>query len=165
MTANVIKLVNSAFFGIRQPVSTADRAVAYLGLDTLGALVLGHGVFRGGVTTGVEGCSLGRLWQHSLDVAAAARMVAVSQKLPPMVDEAHLGGMLHDVGKVVFATRLAAGSDGPAGSAENMFGQMEAHHSEVGGDLLGPWGFPNSIVEGVAFHESAVKAVAEGLAL
>ena len=165
MTANVIKLVNSAFFGIRQPVSTADRAVAYLGLDTLGALVLGHGVFKSGVTTGVEGFSLERLWQHSLDVAAAARMVAVSQKLPPMVDEAHLGGMLHDVGKVVFATRLAAGSDGPAVSAEDAFAQMEAHHAEVGAYLLGLWGFPNSIVEAVAFHESPSKAMAEGLSL
>jgi len=165
MTANVIKLVNSAFFGIRQPVSTADRAVAYLGLDTLGALVLGHGVFKSGVTTGVEGFSLERLWQHSLDVAAAARMVALSQKLPPMFDEAHLGGMLHDVGKVVFATRLAAGSDGPAVSAEDAFAQMEAHHAEVGAYLLGLWGFPNSIVEAVAFHESPSKAMAEGLSL
>src|SRR5258706_9296334 len=160
MTANVIKLVNSAFFGIRQPVSTADRAVAYLGLDTLGALVLGHGVFRGGVTTGVEGCSLGRLWQHSLDVAAAARMVAVSQKLPPMVDEAHLGGMLHDVGKVVFATRLAAGADGPPVSAEDAFAQMEAHHAEGGAYLLGLWGFPNLIVEARAFYESPSQAMA-----
>ena len=165
MTANVIKLVNSAFFGMRQPVSTADRAVAYLGLDTLGTLVLGHGVFKSGVTTGIEGFSLERLWQHSFDVAAAARMVALSQKLPPMVDGAFLGGMLHDVGKVVFATRLAAGSDGPAVSAEDAVAQMEAHHAEVGAYLLGLWGFPNSIVEAVAFHESPTKAMSEGLSL
>jgi putative nucleotidyltransferase with HDIG domain len=166
MTANVIKLVNSAFFGTRQPVSTADRAVAYLGLDTLGALVMGHGVFKSGVTTGLEGFSLERLWQHSLDVAAAARMVALNQRLlPPKVDAAFLGGMLHDVGKVVFATRLAAGSDGPAISAEDAFAQMEAHHAEVGAYLLGLWGFPNSIVEAVAFHESPSKAMAEGLSV
>ncbi len=45
MTANVIKLVNSAFFGSRQPITTASRAVAYLGLDTLRAVVLGHSGF------------------------------------------------------------------------------------------------------------------------
>lgn len=166
MTANVIKLVNSAFFGSRKPVSTADRAVAYLGLDTLGALVLGHGVFKSGVTTGVEGFSLERLWQHSLDAAAAARMVALSQKLPQAkADEAFLGGMLHDVGKVVFATRLAAGPDGPAASTEDALTQMEAHHAEVGAYLLGLWGFPNSIVEAVAFHESPGMVMAEGLSL
>lgn len=166
MTANVIKLVNSAFFGSRKPVSTADRAVAYLGLDTLGALVLGHGVFKSGVTTGVEGFSLERLWQHSLDAAAAARMVALSQKLPQAkADEAFLGGMLHDVGKVVFATRLAAGPDGPAASTEDALTQMEAHYAEVGAYLLGLWGFPNSIVEAVAFHESPGMVMAEGLSL
>jgi hypothetical protein len=66
------EMVNLAFFGSRYPVSTADRAAAYLGLDTLGALVLGHGVFKSGVATGLEGFSLQRLWQHSLDVAASA---------------------------------------------------------------------------------------------
>jgi HD-like signal output (HDOD) protein len=166
MTANVIKLVNSAFFGARHPVATADRAVAYLGLDTLGALVLGHGVFKSGVPTGIAGFSLERLWQHSLDAAAAARMVALSQKLPhARADEAFLGGMLHDVGKVVFATRLAAATDGPAASVEDASAQMEAHHAEVGAYLLGLWGFPNSIVEAVAFHDSPSKATGDGLPL
>jgi HD-like signal output (HDOD) protein len=166
MTANVIKLVNSAFFGSRQPVSTADRAVAYLGLDTLGALVLGHGVFKSGVTTGIVGFSLERLWQHSLDVAAAARTVALCEKFPQTkADEAFLGGMLHDVGKVVFATRLASAADTPAASAEDAAAQMDAHHAEVGAYLLGLWGFPNLIVEAVAFHDSPSQATGDGLSL
>jgi CheY-like chemotaxis protein len=66
MTANIMKLVNSAFFGSRRPITTADRAVAHLGMDTLAALVLGHGVFKGPVATGVPGFGLGQLWQHSV---------------------------------------------------------------------------------------------------
>jgi putative nucleotidyltransferase with HDIG domain len=164
MTANVIKMVNSAFFGTRHPVSTADRAVAYLGLDTLGALVLGHGVFKSGKTTGIEGFSLERLWQHSLDVAAAARVVAVCEGLPKAkADEAFLGGMLHDVGKVVFATRPA--TDGPSLSVEEASEQMQVHHAEVGAYLLGLWGFPNPIVEAVAFHEAPSQITGEGLGL
>jgi CheY-like chemotaxis protein len=46
MTANIMKLVNSAFFGSSRLITSTDRAVAYLGMDTLGALVLGHSVFR-----------------------------------------------------------------------------------------------------------------------
>lgn len=165
MTANVIKMVNSAFFGSRHPVSTADRAVAYLGLDTLGALVLGHGIFKSGVVTGIKGFSLERLWQHSWDVAAAARVVALCEGLPKAkADEAFLGGMLHDVGKVVFATRLAA-TDGSAPSAEDATVQMQAHHTEVGAYLLGLWGFPNPIVEGVAFHEAPRQIAGEALCL
>jgi len=164
MTANVLKLVNSAFFGARQPVTTADRAVAYLGLDTLGALVLGHGIFKNGVTSGIAGFSLESLWQHSLDVASAARTVAICEKLPhSRADEAFLGGMLHDVGKVVFATRPAA-TDAPA-SMEDAAAQMQAHHGEVGAYLLGLWGFPNPIVEAVAFHDTPSQAAGGGLCL
>jgi putative nucleotidyltransferase with HDIG domain len=166
MTANVIKLVNSAFFGSRQTVSTADRAVAYLGLDTLGALVLGHGVFKSGVTTGIEGFSLERLWQHSLEVATSARAVALYEKFShAKADEAFLAGMLHDVGKVVFATRAASSPGSPAASVEDTCAQMEAHHAEVGAYLLGLWGFPNQIVEAVAFHHSPSQVASDSLSL
>jgi putative nucleotidyltransferase with HDIG domain len=165
MTANVIKLVNSAFFGSRQPITTASRAVTYLGLDTLGALVLGHSAFKSGVTTGIAGYSLERLWQHSLDTAVAARTIALFEKQSAaMAENAFLAGMLHDVGKVVFATRAAA-SDVPAASIDEATVQMDAHHAEVGAYLLGLWGFPNAIVEAVAFHHSPSLASGEGLSL
>jgi putative nucleotidyltransferase with HDIG domain len=166
MTANVMKLVNSAFFGSRHPVTTANRAVAYLGLDTLGALVLGHSVFKSGVSTGIAGFSLDRLWQHSLDTAVAARTVALYEKLSPArAEEAFLAGMLHDVGKVVFATRPAATTDDSAAAAKEAAAQMEAHHAEVGAYLLGLWGLPNSIVEAVAFHHSPSQSADDRLNL
>jgi putative nucleotidyltransferase with HDIG domain len=166
MTANVIKLVNSAFFGARQPITRADRAVAYLGLDTLGALVLGHSAFKSGVTTGIAGFSLQQLWQHSLDTAMAARTVALHEKWSSArAEEAFLAGMLHDVGKVVFATRAASATGDPVTSVHETTAQMEGHHAEVGAYLLGLWGFPNSIVEAVAFHHSPRQAAGDGLTL
>ena len=163
MTANVIKLVNSAFFGTRQPVSTADRAVAYLGLDTLGALVLGHGVFKTGPATQVKGLNIDRLWQHSRDVAAAARTIALAERMPAgKSDEAFLCGMLHDVGELVIASRLAEASEQ---SAEAIKMQTHGHHAEVGAYLMGLWGFPNSIVEAVAFHDTPSEVPGEGLTL
>jgi putative nucleotidyltransferase with HDIG domain len=154
LTANVIKLVNSAFFGARQPITTASRAAAYLGMDTLGALVLGYGAFKSGVATGIAGYSLERLWQHSLDTATAARAVALLEGQSAALAEcAFLAGMLHDVGKVVFATRPAA-TDAASASSEESLRQMDAHHAEVGAYLLGLWGFPNSIIEAVAFHHA-----------
>jgi putative nucleotidyltransferase with HDIG domain len=166
MTANVIKLVNSAFFGAPQLITTASRAVAYLGLDTLGALVLGHSAFNSGVAIGSAAFSWERLWQHSLDTATAARTVALYEKLSQSrAEEAFLAGMLHDVGKVVFATRPAAATNEPAASVEETTAQMEAHHGEVGAYLLGLWGFPNSIVEAVAFHHSPGLTAGDGLTL
>lgn len=164
MTANVIKLVNSAFFGARQHITTASRAVAYLGMDTLGALVLGHSAFKSDITPAIAGFSLERLWQHSLETATAARTVALLEgQSPASADSAFLAGMLHDVGKVVFATRPTSPIIAAA-SSEETTAQMDAHHAEVGAYLLGLWGFPNPIVEAVAFHHSP-SLVGEGLSL
>src|ERR1700727_2061752 len=164
MTANIMKLVNSAFFGSRRPITTADRAVAYLGMDTLGALVLGHSVFQSGESSGIEGFSLENLWQHSLQTAAAARAMAFAGNCTfARPEEAFLAGVLHDVGKVVFATKAATRSNDANGA--DIVAQMEAHHAEVGAYLLGLWGFPNSIVEAVAFHHSPNLASEKGFGL
>jgi putative nucleotidyltransferase with HDIG domain len=162
MTANIMKLVNSAFFGSRRPITTIDRAVAYLGMDTLGALVLGHSVFQSGVATGIDGFSLEQLWQHTEQTAAAARAIALSENLSlAKADEAFLAGVLHDVGKVVFATKAAALPN----DTMDVVTQMETHHAVVGAYLLGLWGFPNSIVEAVAFHHTPDRASEKGFGL
>jgi HD-like signal output (HDOD) protein len=158
MTANIMKLVNSAFFGSRNPIYTAERAVAYLGLDTVGALVLGHDVFQGGAAANAGTFDHAALWFHSIQTAAAARAIARHERLPVVkADEAFLAGLLHDVGKVV----VAAASGAPAESGID----MHAHHAEVGGYLLGLWGFPIPIVEGVAFHHTPSQAADEGFGL
>lgn len=166
MTANVLKLVNSAFFGARQAVTTVERAVAYVGLDTLGAVVLAHSTFKGSLLSVIAGFSLEALWQHSLEVATAARALALYEKLSQSkADEAFLAGMLHDVGKVVFATRTVPMPDGSCASDEQALAQMDAHHAEVGAYLLGLWGFPNPIIEAVAFHHAPSETGGEGLCL
>ena len=161
MTANIMKLVNSAFFGARRHVSSVDRAVAFLGLDTLTALVLGHGLFQSGGSNATEA-----LWTHSLRTAIAARAIALHERLPaPRVDEAFLTGMLHDVGRVVFATRLSEtdGSDLSASADTKM--QVDKHHAEVGAYLLGLWGFPSHIVAAVALHHTPAQRADAGFDL
>jgi putative nucleotidyltransferase with HDIG domain len=166
MTANIMKLVNSAFFGSRRPITTPERAVAYLGLDTLGALVLGHGVFRGAATDSTAGFSHEQLWQHSLQTAVAARAIALHEHFSNAVaEQAFLVGVLHDVGKLVLATRPADGRADLPLSREDAVAQIRDHHAEVGAYLLGLWGFPTSIVEAVAFHHQPSMATGPGLGL
>jgi putative nucleotidyltransferase with HDIG domain len=149
MTANVMKLVNSAFFGARRAIGSIERAVAYLGLDTLGALVLGHNLFQQ-AAIGCAGTDE-QLWSHSFKTAVAARAIAVAERLSPsQTEEAFLTGMLHDVGKIIIATqRSAARTQAGAGSAD-----VRAHHSQVGAYLLALWGFPSQIVAAVALHHT-----------
>lgn len=161
MTANVMKLVNSSFFGARQSITSIDRAVAYLGLDTLVALVLGHSLFNSG---GSSDRTLDGLWQHSLETATRVRAIALHEKLPrARVEEAFLGGMLHDVGRVVFATRYA--NDASANSNDRTVEEISQRHAEVGAYLLGLWGFPSHIVAAVALHHTPSLRADTGLDL
>jgi HD-like signal output (HDOD) protein/CheY-like chemotaxis protein len=165
MTASVMKLVNSAFFGARQPIGSVERAVAYLGFDTLAALVLGHGLFQSGASRAPESSAMDRLWQHSLDTAMASRAIAVYEKLPRhRVDEAFLTGLLHDVGRVILASRPCVSTQ-TRESAEVMDRDVDAHHSEVGAYLLGLWGFPSHIVAAVALYNTPHRRGDTGLDL
>jgi putative nucleotidyltransferase with HDIG domain len=166
MTANIMKLVNSAFFGARQTIRTIDRAVAYLGLDTLGALVLGHNIFQGGIARGIKEFNLEGLWDHSLKTAALARSIALYESFSEaQAAEAFLAAVLHDIGKLVFAARAVSPQAASCVPSDDLACLMEEHHGAVGAYLLGLWGFPNSIVEAVAFHHAPKEAQGSGLTL
>ena len=161
MTAMVLKLVNSAFFGAPQTIRTVDRAVAYLGIDTLSTLVLANGVFADARSRIVANFDLQHLWNHSVQAAAAARELALSERWDSArVEEAFLAGFLHDIGRMVLALRpakaerdsaLAAPADARTGTVSG--------HAEVGAYLLGLWGFSDTVVEAVAFHHTPARAV------
>ena len=78
MTAKMLKLVNSAFFGLQCEVNTPAEAASYLGLDTIKSLVLSIQVFSQFEDAHVPGFSLDHVWPHSLQTAMAARAVAQS---------------------------------------------------------------------------------------
>ena len=166
MTANVLKLVNSAFFGARQTISGVDRAVAYLGLDTLATLVLGHSLFQSGGPNGIIRETLDELWRHSQQTAMIARAIALHERLPrARAEEAFLAGMLHDVGRVVFAASSVASTGTVGGLSDESSDKIAMHHAEVGAYLLGLWAFPSHIVEAVAFHHTPRQRAGVGLDL
>jgi putative nucleotidyltransferase with HDIG domain len=166
MTAKILKLVNSSFFGLARQISNPAEAVSQVGAEMIKSLVLSVHAFSQFETTSVGGFSIAALWQHSQNTArlaqAIARMEDSEQKL---VDEAFVGGLLHDVGKLVLASNFPAdyarivktGREGTVPlitAEENTFG---ANHAEVGGYLLGLWGLPVPVVEAIAFHHNPME--------
>jgi HD-like signal output (HDOD) protein/CheY-like chemotaxis protein len=156
MTAKVVTLANSGFFGIREPVQTVDRAVSFIGMEAISTLVLGQELFDTKNTVTLPGFDLDRLGQHAFQSAAWARAVALHEGFSPAAAErVFLAGVLHDVGRLIFATRSPpAGISAREKWMQESMHQMEMHHGAVGAYLLGLWGFPESIVEALVWHHS-----------
>jgi len=161
MTAKILQLVNSAFFGLRRRVDDLPRAISLLGFDTIKSLVLSLHVFSQCQQDTLHKYALHTLWDHSFAVGVCARLIArLEKQAQPVIDAAMTAGMLHDCGKLVLATNLpelygqtstlVQNQNLPAWEAERLtFG---ATHAEVGAYLLGIWGLPTTIVEALAFH-------------
>lgn len=172
MSVKILQLVNSAFFGLPRPITAVERAVSYLGMETLMALALGHGLFAELKPSSIPGFSFERLWDRSLAVAMTARLLARQEGLDARSqDDAFLAGMLHDLGTLLLAAEqpeqyaLVAGHADAGGRAALELSVFNATHAEVGAYLLGLWGLPDPVMEAVAFHEAPARAPTQGMSL
>jgi HD-like signal output (HDOD) protein/CheY-like chemotaxis protein len=161
MTAKILQLVNSAFFGLPQPISNPAEAVMYLGLSTVRALVLSLQVFSQFKNPPLPGFSLDALANHCWIAAVLARRIARAEGADmKMMDQCFLAGLLHDIGRIILADGLPeqyakVWSDTrqrrlPIWQAEQA--EFGATHADVGAYLLGLWALPNPIVEAVALQ-------------
>ena len=169
MTAKILQVTNSAFFGLRRQVTTAAQAASLLGLNTIKALVLTTGLFAP-----IEGSKLPRgfsidvLWRHSMIVGAYAQAICQVEDIPKeMAGDAYTAGLLHDTGALVFASACtkdyarvcdyAVMNAIPLSDAEKEV--LGCTHGEVGAYLLGIWGLPHPIVESVAYHHRPADSI------
>ena len=170
MTAKILQLVNSSFYGINTAVDNPSLAVNLLGMETIKALVLNIHIFSNVSEQESTEFGLHKLWNHSTNTAKIARMLAKEEGLNQHITEtAYIGGLLHDVGKVVLATCFGAIYKEVVNAAT--FEQrtlcdvereiLHADHTAVGAYLLSLWGLPDSIVECVAYHHEPNQAPAK----
>jgi len=169
MTAKVLQLVNSAFFGLPRRVATVGQAVNLLGTNMLKNLVLSVEVFS---TFGANKTLAKRvedLQRTSLLVGSLAmRILRESGRVP--AEDAYMAGLLHGIGTLVFMSQLDAEHSKVQAEAKRNgtpthvaeLAHFGATHAEVGGYLLGLWGLPYPIVEAVANHHEPSRAPAAG---
>ncbi len=161
MTAKVLQMVNSAFFGAPRTVTSPRDAAALLGLDTVRALVTAVHVFRQFPQESVRHLNVDSLHQDGLLTGSIARRIAQAEGLDrALASQALLAGMLHDIGRLLMACVVparyrqcvdAARSDG--GSPwDAEYSVLGVSHAELGAYLLGLWAFPQDTVEAVAYH-------------
>ena len=172
MTAKVLQLVNSAFFGLRQRVTSAAQAVSLLGLDTVKALVLVVGVFSQADAKHLpREFSLDALLRHSMDVGSHARAIAQREKADKvLVNDAYTAGVLHDAGTLLLMMNLTEDYAHILDHAfvngvpllQSELENLGCTHAEVGAYLLGIWGLSDPLVEAAAFHHCPANCPAHG---
>lgn len=163
MTTKILQLVNSAFFGLPQPVSNPTDAVMYLGMSTVRSLVLSLQLFSQFDERDCRLLPIETLAGHSWATGVTARRIArLEGQDAKVMDQCFLSGLLHDTGQLILAVGLheeygtvlqtAKDLERPVWQVEKeCFG---ASHADVGAYLLALWGLPNPIIEAVAAHHN-----------
>jgi len=161
LSARLLRVVNSSFFGVGRQVTRVDAAINFMGVSLVRAIALADGATRS-FTVSPDVLDLEEWNMHAIRVATSARdiVVAMSPQDRTLADEAFLAGLLHDVGQIVLAgvtptawrdLEQSASRDGvPLDEAEHRTDRVS--HALVGAYLLSLWGLPASVVEAVAFH-------------
>jgi HD-like signal output (HDOD) protein len=162
ISATLMRVVNSSFFGFYQHITSPAHAVALLGVEALKGLVLGVHLLSG-MKSPIAGYSFRKLWDHSLQTAYFAKAIATEEASDDsFVEGCFIGGILHDIGKLVFVTQMAEAyqpvvdqarkGGGPVLSIERR--ELGVSHAEVGAYLAGLWGFGRETVEAVFGHHA-----------
>ncbi len=165
LTANVLKLTNSAFFGLPAKVGSVKRAVMLLGLNKLKQLIMASCV-NAVMDKDIPGYDLpaGELWRHSIAVSVAAEGLVRELNLDSG-DDIFTAALLHDVGKLVLgqfidedyaALEAAAGNSVSFEIAEKEV--LGTDHAEVGARILEHWALPDALVHAVRWHHNPENA-------
>ncbi len=160
LTSRILRLSNSAFYGFRREIVTINHAIVLLGFETVKNLVLASTVFEVlDAGDGRPSFDREQFWIHAAATAVAARQVARTLRLVDP-EAVFVGGLLHDIGKVVldrfFGCRYAdvaqQAANEPCLIREAERRAFGIDHAEVGRWLAERWRFPAAIVEPIAFH-------------
>lgn len=172
ISAKILQLVNSSFFGLPVHVTDVSHATALLGMNVVKPLVLSSGLFEQFAPGSLGEYSLAHLVDHSAEVALAARCIAqLEGAAAEDCDDAFMAGMLHDMGQLVLAKNFPAQydqmrqhafeSDTPLHELERA--EFQASHADLGAYLLGLWGLPSPIVEAIVWHHTPFESTHDRL--
>ena len=166
LTARVLRVANSAYYGLPRQVSSARDAVVLLGHNTLRSLIFTASV-AGVLGRKATGYSLGEgdLWKHSVNVANGSRLLS-RFKHRTKAEEAYVAGLLHDIGKIVLDQYMQTEFEKTMKVAQDeglAFSQAErkvlgVDHAQIGGLLAERWELPPQYVTAIRHHHTPLEA-------
>jgi len=174
MTAKILQVVNSAFFGLPHKISSPQQAVMLLGLETIKSLVLSVKIFAQFSQKNFSWFDIDTLFNHSVSVSTCAKAIVTAEKMEQsMISNALMAGLLHDLGKLILATNfqkpyrqlLAEAQTGGQNLWELEYETFGTSHAEIGAYLMGLWSMETPIIEAIAFHHCPARSMAQTMGL
>jgi putative nucleotidyltransferase with HDIG domain len=174
MTAKILQVVNSVFFGLSRKISSPAEAVVLLGLETIKSLVLSVKIFAEFSQKKFAWFNIDALFNHSMSVSTYAKTIVKTEKLgQELINYSLMAGLLHDLGKLILATNFqepyrqvlteASRSDQNLWDLE--YETFGTSHAEIGAYLMGLWSLEAPIIEAIAFHHCPAKSMTQNMGL
>jgi HD-like signal output (HDOD) protein/signal transduction histidine kinase len=172
LTGKILKLVNSAFYGLPYEVESIERAAALVGIKAIKNIAICASICEAFDHNGNHGAfNLKLFWWHSLKCAVLSRLIAKRVEYS-LSDEAFLSGLLHDIGKLVLLVNfpqkypdLLRTHDQRHDLVLEGERRLCGSHCEVGGWILHRWRLPSFMVDSVLYHHEGKSRISEALSL
>jgi len=172
LAGRVLKIANSAYYGLSGKVSSIQMAATVLGSDTLLQIItlLGHSKMLGRDLQGYSQ-EAGNLWKHSLAVAICAKLIEETFN-PRNGEDAFLAGLMHDAGKIILDSYLLERQPlfkrykeltrAPITDAEARI--LEFTHADIGCELCRKWNLPDPLATAIKYHHTPAESGGNRLA-
>ncbi|MBD3345485.1 MAG: HDOD domain-containing protein [Chitinivibrionales bacterium] len=160
LTARILKLANSAYYGFPREIYTVDMAIVVLGFNSVRDMGLSLTVLDVFKNKGEEDVfDISKFWEHSVGCGIGAKMLA-RRFHRRLVGEAFVAGLLHDIGKVIlnhyvskeFHEIIVSVQNGETNLDDAEEKVLGTSHGEIGGWLADKWRLPKIIAESIRFH-------------
>ncbi len=164
LTADLLKIVNSAQYMLSKKVDNISEAVKMVGIKGIKNLLYSYGTQK---VLGDDTLDKKKLWEHSYKTAFYAyNLVKNFKNNSILLDDVYVGGMLHDMGKIVFSnvhpdllTKIKSFSferNMPASTFEDLSAGM--NHAELGARIAEKWNFPDRLIACIRYHHDPSAA-------
>ena len=167
MVSKILKLVNSAFFGLRGKISNISHAVVVLGFNTIRNVVVSISIINAfSIKEGLDGFDIAEFWKHSVAVAVTSKYLAEKAGIHS-ADNCFVAGLLHDIGKIVllqhfkdlFQKVWLAVKGKRLSFYEAEKSQIQIDHAWIGGYLAQKWQLPMPLIDAIRYHHDVKPTI------
>jgi HD-like signal output (HDOD) protein len=159
LTARLLKLGNSSFYGFSSRLATVAEAISLIGIQQVQDLIVASSIVERFIGVADEFVSMESFWRHSLACGIGARLLALERRLPK-ADKFFVAGLLHDVGRLVLFSQAPQ-------SAQQVFTLYRKErlllreaevrvlgydHQQIAETLMRQWKYPVNLAQAVAYH-------------